>query len=301
MAALIREVLMQDMKSHYRPLEQPKRSPGKHATPWHKEVAKAGTILRTEIGSGLHGTAVSGDDRDEMGICIEPPGAVIGFREFEQYEWHTAWEREGGRKNRSGAGDLDEIVYSLRKWMRLAMNGNPTVLMPLFAPGDKIVSITTQGSELRDIMPEYILSRLAGARFAGYLRAQRKSLLSREGKGRDVTRPELVAAFGFDTKYAAHMVRLGYQGIELLSTGKITLPMPEKDRRTVVNIREGGYTLQRCVALAERLEDEITGLAHPESGTSDLPFEPDYAKINEWLTDTYQSVWRLQGLLEPGW
>ena len=29
---------------------------------------------------------------------------------------------------RSGPGDLDLIVYSLRKWMRLALTGNPTVL-----------------------------------------------------------------------------------------------------------------------------------------------------------------------------
>ncbi len=31
------------------------------------------TILRCEVGSGAHGIATEGkDDRDEMGICIEP-------------------------------------------------------------------------------------------------------------------------------------------------------------------------------------------------------------------------------------
>jgi RNA repair pathway DNA polymerase beta family len=31
--------------------------------------------------------------------------------------------------NRSGAGDLDVIIYSARKWARLALAGNPTVLL----------------------------------------------------------------------------------------------------------------------------------------------------------------------------
>lgn len=30
-------------------------------------------ILRVQVGSGVHGTSISGqDDRDEMGICLEP-------------------------------------------------------------------------------------------------------------------------------------------------------------------------------------------------------------------------------------
>ncbi len=57
---------------------------------------------------------------------------------FEQYERHTAWDREGGLANRSGAGDLDVIVYSARKWARLALSGNPTVLLPLFVPDEEV-------------------------------------------------------------------------------------------------------------------------------------------------------------------
>jgi hypothetical protein len=53
---------------------------GKHATEEKQRIALDGTILRCQIGSGVHGTAVSGtDDRDEMGICIEPPEYVIGL------------------------------------------------------------------------------------------------------------------------------------------------------------------------------------------------------------------------------
>ena len=53
---------------------------------------------------------------------------------------------------------------------------------------------------------------------------------------KNVNRPELVEKYGFDTKHAGHMVGLGFQGIEHLETGYITLPMPE-DHRSVVTLR----------------------------------------------------------------
>lgn len=275
------------MKVHYLP-EIEKRSPYKHATPWHKAVAEAGTILRVEVGSGLHGTSVSEwDDRDEMGICIEPPDAVIGFKNFEQYEWKTAWERPGDRANRSGPGDLDLTVYSLRKWMRLAMCGNPTVLLPLFAPEDKLVKITVPGWELREKMAPYILSRVAGERFQGYLRTQRDCLLAQRGKGKNVTRPELIERYGFDTKFAAHMVRLGYQGEELMRTGRLTLPMPAAQSRQIVEMRNGYYSMHECLGIARVLEEEIAE-ATPHSP---LREEPDKEKIDQWLISAYQWQW----------
>jgi hypothetical protein len=82
-------------------------------------------ILRVQVGSGVHGTSVSGqDDREEMGICLEPAAFVTGLTrvpsgiraegspvEFEQYERHTVWDKPGGLANRSGAGHLDVCVY----------------------------------------------------------------------------------------------------------------------------------------------------------------------------------------------
>lgn len=261
---------------------------GKHATEEKKRIALAGTILRCQVGSGVHGTAVSGtDDRDEMGICIEPSEYVIGLRGFEQYEHHTAWERPGGLANRSGHGDLDETVYSARKWMRLALNGNPSVLLPLFVPEGEIVAITPLGRELRDLAPA-IVSRQAGHRFAGYLEAQRRSMLSHEGKGRDCTRLELIEKYGFDTKFAAHMVRLGYQGVELLLTGRMTLPMPQEERELVRSIRQGRVTMDEALGIAADLEELLRDLTE----TSSLRAEPDRTAADAWLISAYQRAWR---------
>jgi hypothetical protein len=257
-------------------------SGGRHAAEEYRLIAEAGTILRCQVGSGVHGTAITGqDDRDEMGICIEPPQYVIGLKSFDQYIYRS--QPEGVR---SGAGDLDLTVYSLRKWMRLALAGNPTVLLPLFVPVNEIAAATPLGYELRD-RRGMILSRQAGHRFAGYLEAQRRGLQSHDGKGRDVTRPELVAAYGWDVKYGAHMVRLGVQGVELLETGWITLPMPEPWLTWIRELRQGGHSMAEALDAAAGLEEHITRL----TASSPLPEYPDREAADRWLIRAYQEAW----------
>jgi uncharacterized protein len=253
----------------------------KHDNPEFAAIAEQGTILRCQVGSGLHGTAVDGqDDRDEMGLCVEPAEYVTGLRRFEQYVFRT--QPEGVR---SGSGDLDLIVYSLRKWMRLALTGNPTILLPLFVPDAEIVRITELGHELR-ANADRVVSRQAGLRFAGYLRTQRKRML--EG-ALTVNRPELIAKYGFDTKYAMHMVRLGVQGVELLETGRMTLPIAEPWLTWLRDLRQGRHTQDEAVEAAAELEDRLDQLTR---GASPLPDEPDRDWANRWLVHAYDSAWR---------
>ena len=155
---------------------------------------------------------------------------------FEQYERHTAWDRPGGVANRSGAGDLDVVVYSARKWARLALDGNPTVLLVLFVPDEEVVFRNEAGAELAANAHRFV-SRRAAARYLGYLQGQKAAMTGQPGA--HTNRPELVAVHGYDTKYAMHALRLGLQGIELLTTGRITLPVPEPDREYLRSIRRG--------------------------------------------------------------
>jgi hypothetical protein len=250
-----------------------------HSTPEFATIAEESTILRCLVGSGVHGTAVEGqDDRDEMGICIEPPEYVIGLERFEQYIFRT--QPEGAR---SGPEDLDLVMYSLRKWMRLALGGNPTVLLPLFVPEEHIVVCTDLGAELR-AHSEMIVSRKAGERFLGYLRAQRDRLFRVRG-GRRVNRPELVELYGFDTKYAMHMVRLGVEGVELLETGRISLPVREPWLTWLRDLRQGKRSRDEALEAATELEARIEQLLL----TSPLPQVPRKDEANAWLIDAYRS------------
>ena len=98
----------------------------------NREAAERCTILRGLVGSTVHGLNVNDgiEDRDEMGICIEPfEEAMALWAPFEQFIYRTAAEREGRAGARSTAGDLDLTIYSLRKWTRLALKGNPTIML----------------------------------------------------------------------------------------------------------------------------------------------------------------------------
>ena len=257
----------------------------KHDTQKERLIAQNGTILRCVVGSTVHGTSVSNqDDRDEMGICLEPPEYVTGLGKFEQYEWHTAWDRPGGRANRSGPGDLDITIYSARKWMRLALAGNPTVLLPLFAP--EYVTINGAGLELID-HADRILSRNVGLRFAGYMRAQKARLTGARSK--NVNRPELVEAFGFDTKFAGHVVRLGMQGVEIMETGRLSLPMLYEQSQYVREVRTGKHSLEDILIEAEYWESELNRLI--DSPNSAVRPTPDYEWANHWLHKSYTNHW----------
>ncbi|HZL04323.1 MAG TPA: nucleotidyltransferase domain-containing protein [Coriobacteriia bacterium] len=273
-----------------------------HASDEARRVAEDGLILRVQVGSGVHGTSIDGqDDRDEMGICLEPARLVTGVDlvpsglngegprlPFEQYERHTAWDRPGGVANRSGAGDLDVVVYSARKWARLALAGNPTVLLVLFVPDGDVVHRDPVGAELVTNAHRFV-SRRAAERFLGYLRAQRAGMTG-ESSAR-TNRPELVALHGYDTKYAMHALRLGIQGVELLSTGRITLPVPQPQRDYLRAVRGGEVPLADAVKAVDDAEQQLLALHDSDR----VPAHPDTDWVNNWLHRAHLSYWATSG------
>src|SRR3954454_227794 len=157
-----------------------------------RRVAEEGMILRGLVGSTVHGLANPGtDDRDEMGVCVEPPEYLLGLRQFDHFVSRT--QPEGVP---SGPGDLDLTVYGLRKYCRLAMKGSPTVLLLLFVGGEYVIEGRRLGAALQALAPAFI-SRRTGRAFLGYLDAQRRGLIGE----RHATRTrELSASHGYDTK-----------------------------------------------------------------------------------------------------
>lgn len=268
-----------------------------HASEQARRIAERGTILRAQVGSGVHGTSIDGqDDRDEMGVCLEPSAFVTGLAQvpagvqstslvaFEQYQRHTVWDQPGGVANRSGAGDLDVVIYSARKWARLALSGNPTVLLLLYVPDADVVYRDHLGAELTANAHRFV-SRLAAARFIGYLQSQKAAMTGEVGAHSN--RPELVAEHGYDTKYAMHALRLGVQGVELLKTGRITLPVPEPARTYLRAIRRGDVTLREVIDAVTDAEQQLLRLQH----SSVVPDQPDRAWVDAWLHRSYLSFW----------
>jgi hypothetical protein len=138
---------------------------------------------------------------------------------------------------------------------------------------------------LRALTPAIISRRVQGP-FLGYLQAQKQRLTGERGQKR-VHRPELEEMYGFDTKYAMHMLRLGFQGVELLTTGRLSLPMREPERSYLLEVRRGKINEQQCLTRAGELEQELSDLA----STSPLPDEPQKAHVEQWVLSTYRRSW----------
>lgn len=239
------------------------------------------TILRCETGSTVHGLGVAGtDDRDELGVCIEPADYVIGLRHFEQVV-----HRSQPQGVRSGPGDLDLTIYGLRKFASLALKGNPSILLLFNVPDEKCIVLSDIGRELRDLAWAFA-SRRAGAAFLGYMQQQRQRLMGERGQ-MNVKRPELVERYGFDTKYAGHIIRLGYQGIDYMQTGSFPIPMPDDQRDLILAIRTGQVPENDVLTKAGELEAELKDAIDATL----LPDEPDYRSVNAFLIDAYKEAW----------
>jgi hypothetical protein len=247
------------------------------ATPDAGAVALGGTILRGLVGSTVHGTAIEGqDDRDEMGVFIEPPKNVCGLTPCEHYI-----QRDRPEGVRSEAGDLDLTLYSLRRYCGLAVRGSPSIYMLLWLPeyterhrlGDMLIAIR-----------EAFLSEGMGRRYLGYLASQRKQLEADAARG--FRRPELVASYGYDTKAAMHALRLGFQGIELFTQRRLTLPVAEPELTTLRAVRSGAVPCVEAVAMIGAAEARLRTLVDA------CDWRADIGCIDRFMVDAHFAWWR---------
>jgi hypothetical protein len=135
--------------------------------------------------------------------------------------------------------------------------------------------------ERRDVF----LSRAAAKQFRGFADAQVRRLQG-IGTGKKGQRHELIGERGYDVKAAMHVIRLLGEGIELMETGRITLPRPEKE--LLVTIRVGQYgSLERVLSLAQAMFAEL----EEAQGKSALPEVVDREAVSRLVTEIYLEEW----------
>lgn len=232
-------------------------------------------------GSRLYGIDTAESDYDYVGALVEPASYRVGLMNYSEGANH-----QHGFEQCTFKGDNHEgTVYSLWKLAQMFAEGNPTILCLMFADPIK--------DDYGVCTPEFramTASRRSGHRFLKYMEAQRNSMITQRAKA--VERKDLILKHGFDTKFAGHLVRLGYQGCEFLETGKITLPLPDESRVSgsrlnVLDIREGRWTMKQVLSEAEALQARMErALLH-----TDLPEEANWEALSEWVVDTYSAEW----------
>ena len=125
-------------------------------------------IFETIHGSRAYGLATESSDTDRRGVFVPPPLGFHGFRGTPDQIEPSA----------------ERVLYELRKFFRLAVACNPTVIEVLFTDPAYHVTVSPEGRRLLD-RRSHFLSRLAGDSFGKYglaqlrrIRTHRRWLLS---------------------------------------------------------------------------------------------------------------------------
>lgn len=232
-------------------------------------------ILSGYVGSKSHGTYVpnddpnSIDDKDVMGVMVLPKEYYLGLHEKEQTERFV--------------NEWDVVVYEIKKFVSLLIKNNPNVLGLLWLPDNLYIHRNKWGSMLienRDIF----LSKVCYKSFCGYAYSQlhRMEHLAFKGYMGD-KRKKLVEQHGYDTKNAAHLIRLLRMGIECLNEG--TVNVFRHDAEQLKAIKRGEWELNQVKEEADRLF-KIMDTAYVNSK---LPFRPDVEKAEKLLVEIISS------------
>lgn len=237
-------------------------------------------IISAEYGSRMQGVGTVDSDHDIMDVVVEDPADVMGIGTAFVKGKSKSTALEG---QRSGEGDTDITTFGLRHWARLAANGNPTAMTPLFVP--EFVSITPAARLWIIDQKEMFVSKRALKSNLGYMIGQRAAL---EGmRNKKTNRPELVHKYGYDTKFAYHMIRVGLQGIQLGRQGTITLPMLTGAQHLLGDIRMGKLSRDAVLRMSDSVEKSLRKMI----AETKVPDEPDYNRINLSLRRVYESTW----------
>jgi hypothetical protein len=104
-----------------------------------------------------------------------------------------------------------------------------------------------------------------------------------------LARPELVTKYGYDTKFAMHALQLGYEGIELLTHRRLTLPVAEPNLTTLRAVKSGKINEAGAFELIEDAERRLRELVDR------CAWEPDNDATDRFMVRAHLGLWRASG------
>ncbi|MFN9719842.1 MAG: DNA polymerase beta superfamily protein [Planctomycetota bacterium] len=238
-------------------------------------------MYETLIGSRAYGVSGDESDRDVYGFAIPPKedmfphlaGEIVGFGtrrkpfdSFHQTHIHDP-DALGGR-----GVTYDLTIYSIARYFTLCMECNPNLIDSLFTAQECVLTLTRVGAMVRD-QRALFLHKGIWTRFKGYAYSQ---LHKMEGKAPIGKRVQIREQFGYDVKFAYHVVRLLYECEQLLMFGEMDL---RRDREHLKAIRRGDVSVEDIRSWASEKERQLEKLYL----VSKLPDQPNVFAIRNLL------------------
>lgn len=230
-----------------------------------------------QMGSVAYGVSTEASDKDIYGFVIPPKDMVWkplnrhipGFDKldaFEQWQQHHIKAHDGN--------DYDFSVYNITKYFNLVMQCNPNMIDSLFVPRNCVIH-STPISELIREHRRLFLHKGAWHKFKGYAYSQVHKMKIKTPQP-DSKREELYQKYGYDTKFAYHVVRLLNEVEQILGEGTLDL---QRNREQLKAIRRGEWSETDVYDYFGDKESDLEKLYQK----SDLPYGPDVAAIRKLL------------------
>jgi predicted nucleotidyltransferase len=205
-------------------------------------------ILEGVVGSTAYGLATEDSDIDMMGVFLAPTTSILGIKKVKESIVTT---------------NPDRAYHELGKFIRLAMQANPTILEFLYLP--EYTVLTEEGKLLVENRDAFLSKKVFFA-FGGYAYSQAKKLEKRGD------------SFGSKTKkryhkHARHCFRLLQEGRQLLETGTMDIRVKNRDEIFKIGELPPDELITRFTEEYKKFK-EIKTI---------LPDEPDYNRINNIL------------------
>ncbi|MFI5973540.1 DNA polymerase beta superfamily protein [Streptomyces sp. NPDC051452] len=218
-------------------------------------LAVPGVLLSGIVGSTAYGLARPGSDVDRLGIYAVPTEQLHGLHRPTESHVTTG---------------PDRTLHEAAKWCRLALGGNPTVMELVWLPPELYEVRTPLGNELIDIRRSFLSATRVRDAYLGYATQQFRRLENR-GDG----------SFSADTrkrtaKHARHLKRLCHQGLELYTTGHLTIRVTDPQE-----YHDFGEQVAADSSAARPLLAEYEAAFN--ENRSVLPDQPDEAAAEAWL------------------
>jgi len=237
------------------------------------------TMYETIMGSVAYGVSDDLSDFDTLGFAIPPKdmlfphlaGEIQGFgrqkKRFMGYQQHHVKDVSTGR-------EYDLNIYNISTYFHLCMECNPNMVDSLFTPTNCVLHCTKVGNMVRDNR-KIFLHKGAWHKFKGYAYSQLHSMDSKNpepGSKRSIIRER----YGYDVKFAYHVVRLIGEVEQILVEGDIDL---QRNREQLKAIRRGEVPVEDIRAYFSEKEKSLEKLYHE----SKLPYSPDEKAIRTLL------------------
>ncbi len=254
---------------------------------------KTNLMYECIMGSTAYGCAENqaSADWDIYGFAIPPKhiifphtvGLIKGFgnqgEAFDQWQQHHIYDNN---KKRS----FDFQIFNIVKFFQLAYESNPNIVDSLFVSETCVLHSTAIGNRIRE-QRKLFLSKRIWKKFRGYAYSQLHKMDSKEATG---NRLASIEKYGYDVKYAYHVVRLLNEAEQILMTGDLDL---QQNREQLKSIRRGEWTQEQ---IRQHFDSKAAGLEEVFL-KSDLQEVPPEGKVKalllECLEEHYGSLKKL--------